>query len=215
MALAKRFTVEPIYEGLTGIILAGGPSFDLKQNRLVARARMQPASKFRVAAVNDAIYGAWWADWHHAGDDFWWEQHIQSVHGFPGIKTTLGESVPEPWVTGYLENSGDVGFDPDPSRCRTGGTSVYQMICIFVHTGVKKIILLGVDMKEGPNGEKHWFGDHPHASGKVRVDYQKNMASKFPSLLPALDERGVTVVNASPGSALTTFPLVDLEKALL
>lgn len=215
MALPKRFTVEPIWTGKTACIIGGGPSFTLKQNRLLARARLQPSSRFRVIAVNDAVYGAWWADWLHACDTPWWQDHIQNVHTFPGIKTTLAEDVPEPWVTGYLENTGLQGFDPDPSRCRTGANGVFQAIHIAIHAGAKKVVLVGVDMKEGPKGEKHWFGDHPGRQGFMKVDYASSMIPHFATLLPAMAERGVECFNASPGSALTTFPAIELEKALL
>lgn len=214
MALANRFTVEPIWTGRIAIIVGSGPSFTLKQARQIAIARNRAGSPFRVIAVNDAIFPCFWADWLHGCDSIWWFTNIQSVHTFPGIKTTLAEDVPEPWVTGYLENSGCDGFDPDPSKCRTGANGVYQATCIAIHAGATKIIYVGVDMKEA-DGLKHWFGDHPHVGGNMRVDYQMTMVPHFAALLPVIEERGIELVNASPGSALPTFPLVDLDKALL
>lgn len=214
MALANRFTVEPIWAGCTAIVIAGGPSLSLKQIRAIAMARMQPGSKFRVIAINDAIYPAWFADWHHACDGVWWHNHIQTCHTFPGIKTTLAEDVPQPWVSGYLENTGCEGFDPDPSHCRTGANGAYQAMHISIHAGVKKIILAGVDMKASAAGEHHWFGSHPARITPLNADYAKTMAPHFETLKPALAERGIEVVNASPGSALAAFPLVNLEKVL-
>lgn len=214
MPLANRFTIEPIWKGATAIIIGGGPSLSLKQIRAIAIAKHRPASPFRVIAVNDAIFPAWYADWLHACDTTWWFQHIQSVHTFPGIRTTLAEDVPEPWVTGYLENSGENGFDPDPSCCRTGANSVYQAMCIAIHTGAKKIVLVGVDMKNSATGDQHWFGDHPMKFGNVKADYAATMIPHFKTILPALEARGVEVVNASPGSALTLFPTVDLDTVL-
>lgn len=213
MSLPRRFTVEPLWTGCTSVILAGGPSLSLKQIRAIAMARMREASPFRVIAVNDAIYPAWFADWHHACDREWWYHHIQTVHQFPGIKTTLADDVPEPWVTGYLENSGCEGFDPDPSRCRTGANSAYQAMHISIHAGVRKIILVGVDMKAS-GADHHWFGDHPKVITPLNADYQHTMVPHFETLKPALAERGIEVVNASPGSALAAFPLVNLEEAL-
>lgn len=214
MALPKRFTIEPIWKGGTAVIIAGGPSFNLKQNRLIAQARMQPASMVRVIAINDAIYGAWWADWLHACDSLWWYHHIQSVHTFPGIKTTLAEDVPEPWVTGYLENTGCEGFDPDPSKCRTGANSAYQAMHIAIHAGVSRIILVGVDMKRSDKGDVHWFGNHPQHFMSDHVNFEKTMIPHFAGLKPALSERGIEVINASPGTALHAFPLGDLESSL-
>lgn len=211
MALAKRFTIEPIWTGLTAVIIAGGPSLSLKQIRTIARARLAEESQIRVIAVNDAAYVAWFADWLHACDYEWWFEHIQTIHSFSGVKTTLSENVPGPWVTGYLANSGVSGFDPDPSCCKTGHSSAYQAMCIAIHAGVKGIILTGVDMKRFPVGQNHWFGEH----AKHRVpDYEKWMAVQFPALHPELESRGISVINASPDTGLTAFPTGTLEEAL-
>lgn len=220
MALPDRFTIEPVWAGVgTAVIIGGGPSLTLKQIRAIARARLTRANDFRVIAVNDAVYAAWFADWLHACDGTWWREHIFGVHAFPGIKTTLDETIPAPWVTGYLENSGNEGFDPDPSRCRTGGNGVYQAICICIHLGVKSIVLAGVDMKDSPTGEKHWFGDHPeHFCGghrrAIKVDFARNMLWQFPTLLPTLAERGIEVLNINLDSALETFKKIPIEQAL-
>lgn len=211
MALPKLFRVDPIWKGATVAIVGGGPSLSLKQVRLIAKAKMCPNSNVRVMAVNDAIYPCWFADWHHACDWSWWVEHIQNVHTFPGIKTTLAEDVPEPWVTGYLHNTGSDGFDPDPTCCRTGANSVYQGMHIALHAGVKKIVLVGVDMKNSADGEAHWFGDH--RDGR-RANFAGEIIPKFAGLLPAIKERGVEVINASPGSALEIFPHMDLAAAL-
>lgn len=214
MSLANRFTVRPIWDGLSAIIIAGGPSLSLAQIRLIARARHAAGSTFRVMAINDAIYPAWFADWLHAADRQWWFEHIQGVHTFPGIKTTLEDDVPEPWVTGYLQNTGQDGFDPDPACCRTGANSAYQAMHISIHAGVRRIILVGVDMKDSAKGDRHWFGDHPAILGTARVQYDKIMIPHFETLAPTLKERGVEVINCSPGSALTIFPAKDLVEAL-
>lgn len=214
MALARRFQIVPIWAGKTAIIIGGGPSLTLKQIRAVAIARHKASSPFRVMTVNDAIFAAWFTDWQHAGDTQWWQWHIQSVHTNPCTKTTLAEDVPDPWVSGYLENTGPDGFDEDPTRCRSGASSVYQAICISMHLGVKRIVLLGVDMKRADDGTKHWFGDHPGHFGRVMVDYQTAMAPHFETLKPALVSKGVDVINASPGTALAAFPLNDLEAEL-
>lgn len=211
MALADRYTITPIFAGCTVVILAGGPSLSLRQIREVARARMAPASKVRVIAVNDAIYGAWWADWHHACDESWIREHIQGIHTFPGIRTTLAEDVPRPWVTGYLENTGTDGFDEDPSRCRTGKNSGYQAMHIAIHAGAHRIALLGFDMRDASNGEGHWFGEH--RDGR-KANYAEVMVPHFKTLQLALAARGISVYNCTPGSALKVFPAATLQGVL-
>lgn len=196
---------------MTVIVIGSGPSLSVRQLRLIARARHQPGSQIRVIALNDAVYGAWWADWLHSCDQSWWFEHIQTVHEFSGIKTTLAEDVPRQWVDGYLENSGETGFDPDPSKCRTGGNSGYQAIHIALHTGASRIGLVGFDMKPAPNGEGHYFGEH--RDGRKAL-HNLTMLPHFPSLLPEIERRGVHVFNCTPDSALKTFPVMSLEQML-
>lgn len=202
--MARPYAVSRMWPGQTVVIIGGGASLSLAQIRTIAMKRL--AGRCRVIAVNDAVYPAWWADWLHGCDTKWWQWHIQEVQRFGGIKTTCCDDVPNGWVDGFLRQTGLEGFDPDPSCIRTGGNSVYQAMHIAVHAGAARIVLLGVDM-HGP----HWFGDHPD---KITPNFSVDLAPHFETLKPAMVERGVSVVNASPGSALAAFPLVDLSGAL-
>lgn len=211
MALARPFAVPRDWTGKTAVVIGGGPSVSARQIRAIAQARLDLSSKIRVIAVNDAVYLAWWADWLHAHDRKWWSWHIQKIHKFAGVKTTLSEDVPAPWVTGFLKNTGRLGFDPDPGNCRHGNNSGYQAIHIAMHAGVEKIILVGFDMQKAPGGESHWFGDHPIIEPAM---HQITMAPSFESLVDPLAVLGISVINASPGSALATFPMAELESLL-
>lgn len=75
--------------------------------------------------------------------------------------------------------------------------------------GASRILLLGYDMKLGPNGEKHWHADHrgrnPHAA---QLEGWRNA---FATMLPDLAKAGVEVLNCTPGSALTCFPTANLR----
>lgn len=198
--------VEPWFEGRPVVIIAGGPSVTLRDIHLIARKRLDLGSKWRVIAVNDAVYPAWWADWLHACDANWWHWHIQRVAHFAGIKTTLDPSVPREWAW-LLDNTGNEGFDPSPRNCRTGGNSAYQAMHCAIHAGASKIVLVGVDMDKG----SHWFGEHPK---EANVDRATAMLPAFPTLVPTLKARGIEVLNASLRSRLEIFPKVELEQAM-
>ncbi len=202
--MARPYAVSRMWPGQTVVIIGGGASLSLAQIRTIAMKRL--AGRCRVIAVNDAVYPAWWADWLHACDAKWWQWHIQEVQHFSGIKTTVENEVPDGWVDGFLKQTGIEGFDPDPSSIRTGGNSVYQAICIAMHAGAARIVLVGVDMR-GP----HWFGDHPD---KITPNFSVDLAPHFETLKPALAERGVAVANASLTTALQAFPAVDLGLVL-
>jgi hypothetical protein len=204
---AKPYRVERDWPGQTVVIIGGGTSLTLEQLRTVAMARL--AQKCRVIAVNDAAFVAWWADWLHACDEQWWTWHGQVARRFPGTRTTVCPGVLASHVTGYLQPTGISGFDPDPASIRTGGNSVYQAMHIAIQAGAKRIGLVGVDMKAGPDGRMHWFGEHPDM---IRPDFAADLAPHFASLKPTLAEREIEVMNASPGSALTDFSIVPLGR---
>lgn len=203
--MTEYWRISKLWPGETVVIIAGGPSLTAAQVRLVGMART--AGKVRVIAINDAVYLAWWADWLHACDRLWWSWHPGVAEQFAGIKTAL-ETVDGVHT---LNNTGRDGFDPEPTNCRTGANSAYQAMHCAIHAGVRKIILIGVDMSPGPDGRIHWFGDHPAPRS---VDYQSVMIPCFVGLADAITERGIKVVNATPLSALNIYPYVELEKAL-
>lgn len=203
------FTALPDWSGSTAVVIGGGPSLDLKQVRKIGLSRLE--QKCRVVAVNDAVFVSWWADWLHGCDAKWWMWHRNTAQRFPGIKTTLGETVPAPWVSGRLVNSGPDGFDPTPGNVRTGSNGVYQVMHELIKAGVSRIILTGVVMSAPVKGDTHWHGSH---EGRPHVDYAQKMIPAFATLKPALQEYGVDVVNCSPGSALHAFRHGDLETEL-
>lgn len=166
------------------------------------------ADKVRVIAINDAIYPCWFADIGYACDKKWWEHH-NGIPGFRGIRTSCDDSgFPD---IRFLHNTGRDGFDPVPGNLRTGGNSGYQAMHLAMQLGVTKIILVGFDMRGKP--QHHWFGEHPKQVECLALNHDSRIRY-FTTLLPALRELGVDVLNASPGSALTFFRSVPLEQAL-
>lgn len=67
-------------------------------------------------------------------------------------------------------------------------------------------------MKYGPNGEKHWHEDHQNRN--PMSDQIKLWARAFETTLPDLAKAKVEVVNCTPGSALTCFPMGEIEELL-
>lgn len=104
------------------------------------------------------------------------------------------------------------GLSFDPETLHTGGNSGYQAINLAVLLGAARILLLGYDMKTGPNGEKHWHPDH---AGRNPGESQfSGWRAAFPTMLPDLARAGVAVINCTPGSALTCFPQARIEEFL-
>jgi hypothetical protein len=207
-----EWKIEREWEGQTAAILASGPS--------MTREQCEAVRHFKTIAVNnqgiDTMSGrelvpalAPWADLLYAADAKWWQQYGDRAYKFAGRKVTIrGSQHPALW---WLRQSHERTFDERPNYLATGGNSSYQALHIAVHLGARRVILLGVDMKN--RGKlRHWFGSHPH-----KLDTQANFAvwlKGFARLAPVLKKRGVDVVNCSPDSALECFRKASLESVL-
>lgn len=201
---------EPIFAGRCVVVAAGGPSFSLSQVREIGIARAKDL--IRVIAINDAVYPCWFADINYACDHQWWETH-NGVPGFAGLKVGLRHH-PVPVYPGIrvLNSTGPEGIEDDPGGLRTAGNSGYQVLNLCAHLGAAKILLCGYDMR-GDNSA-HWFGRHPESCRKQMTGGFDRMAKHYNGIAGPLADRGIEVINCTPGSAITAFPQGDLMTEL-
>ncbi len=95
-----------------------------------------------------------------------------------------------------------------------GANSGYQAINLAVHFGVRRILLLGYDMKLGPDGQSHHHPPHPHGMPNPKPSEFKRWIKNFGTMGPDLDRAGVEVTNCSLDTALDCFPKARLEEVL-
>lgn len=196
-------SVPRLWPGSTIVCIGGGPSLTPED---VAALR----GRAGVIAINNAYHLAPWADVLYAADRKWWGWE-KGAPTFPGLKYSIA---PMP-ATLYpdvqvLRNTGASGLDLDPTGLRTGMHSGYQVINLAVHLGATRVLLLGYDLDVAPDGRAHWHQPHPD---QHRSPYLQ-MREAFPSLVEPLAAIGVTVINCSRRTALTTFPCAPLADEL-
>jgi hypothetical protein len=188
-----------MWVGQTVAVLASGPSMT---QQVADAVRCVP-----TIVINDTYRLAPWAALLYAADEAWWHTHPEAL-AFAGLKVTVGT------VRGVeqIAYSGSAGFDPDPGAVRTGSNSGYQGVHIAAQAGAARILLCGFDMSAAKGA--HWFG--PHRDGLVNTDREtyERFIRRFATLKDALDARGIQVINCTPGSALTCFPMMALDDAL-
>lgn len=224
-----RFAViERKWTGETVVCIGGGPSLTQADvERTEGRAH--------VIAINDAYLIAPWAEVCYFADFRWWQWHTDGIAKkwawasftsdmqrkafaeFKGQKITIentGMQVKDPTVF-MLHNANDSrgsygGLSEQPNGIKTGANGGYQAMNIATLSGAKRILLLGYDM-HFPGGKTHSHNGHPT---RMAEDAYKNYARNFASMLPQLKQMGIEVVNCTPGSALTCFPIKRLEEVL-
>lgn len=209
-----RWTVDPLWRGETVAIIGGGPSLTLEQ---VEACR----GRCRVIAVNTAYKLAPSADILYWCDDAWghWHREDPDFRAFAGIKVALGNA--RTWEMDksirVLENYGE---RPELCLLRDGvhtfRNSGGQAMNLAYHLGVKRMLLLGFDMKPASDGRTHWHAgaSYGHRRPTPPQDFSRSMMPCFPELSASLKAKGVEVLNCTPGSALTVFPFQPIEAAI-
>lgn len=191
-----------MWEGQNAVILASGPSMSEE-----VAATVRPFTH-RVIAINNTFQLALsWADMVYAADAAWWAKYHAGTAQFQGLKVSCSET---PFVDVLrVQYSGRDGFDVNPAYIRTGGNSGYQAIHIAAHAGCTRILLCGFDMRGG-----HWHGRHESPLREHGEAIYDRWLARFATLAPALEERGIEVINCTPNSALKVWPFQPLEEAL-
>lgn len=220
-------TIDKKWQGKIVVCIASGPSLTKEQLERVRVARENDA--VRVIVVNENYLVAPWADVLYFADFRWWKWHTDGVErswawakfnaqevrkafaGFKGQKVTIKHNpmAEDPEVL-VLENDGPEGLSEKPTGIRTGSNSGYQALNIAVHSGGDPILLLGYDMRFQGN-KSHAHSGH---AIKMHESSYKGYAQRFTTMRRPLEQRGIKVINCSPGSAIKSFPIGELDACL-
>jgi hypothetical protein len=197
------------WKGLTAVVMASGPSLSEEQVEHVRRARA--ADLCRVMTVNTTFKAALWADVAYAGDTLWWSKHVAVAK-----KTFQGELWTQDNVAAARYQLHRVRGAPREGlgtyEIHQNGNSGMQAVNLAFLWGAYRILLLGFDMKEGPNGEKHHHPDHPRPC--VQRQLFGEWIHKARPVAEGLKKHWIQVVNCTPGSALPWFPMSEITREL-
>lgn len=202
-------TATPLFDwrGHSVVVVASGPSLTDEQITLIEH------SVVFTIAVNNSYAKLQHPDVVYACDYLWWKlNHMKAKQNIPRRQLwTQDRAAAEQFQLSHIQWEGKDGLGK--RGLRVNGNSGAGAINLAYHFGARRILLVGMDMKPGPNGEKHWHPDHPKplVQGQQFEEWRKKMGV----LAADLKTEGVTVVNCTPGSALTCFPMGDLEQELV
>jgi hypothetical protein len=202
MELAKPLD----WSGQTCVVCASGPSFTEYQATVVKCARV------KIIVVNNSWERIPSADVLYACDFLWWKMYYDAVaKRFAGQLWTQDRSAAERWPKiQCLRNEARPGLGKAGIRTNgNGGAGAINLAYLF---GVRRILLVGYDMKLGSSGEKHWHPDHPKPL--VQSQTFEEWRHKFHTFSKDLKAAGCEVLNCSPGSALEAFPRSMIEEEL-
>lgn len=93
-----------------------------------------------------------------------------------------------------------------------GGNGGFHALNLAVQFGVKKIILIGYDMRLDLG--VHWHGPHPEKMGNPTDGNVARWRRVIDEAALTLEGLEIEVVNCSEISALKSYPKMNLERAL-
>lgn len=204
---APFWSVPQEWPGECCYVVAGGPSVgahDLEQ----LRGR-------RVIVINSSIHAVPWADICYFGDWRWWNEpeNQAAVASFAGRAVTVSRLVSDPkvLVCRSVKPPGLAQSRDSLTQKWTSLTAATNLAAHLIGRG-GTIVWLGADGKPAADG-RVWH-HKPHRWGPKPTRYNLHR-SDIATMVEPLRAMGVTLLNASPGSAYADlWPVVRLQDVL-
>lgn len=199
----------PDWHGETAVIVATGPS-----------AASAPLEDIRGKAKVIAIKSSWqlvpWADVLYGVDRPWWIAN-NGAPEFRGLKVSPSPKACNLFGCSLVELrpraqiiTGRIGVLGCGSN-KGGGHSGFQAINLAIQFGASRIVLVGYDMTLERGA--HWHKEG-HGVAKADADRVKRWREDMDACAPQFQALGVTVINATPESALRNYRKHPLSNAL-
>jgi len=171
-----------------------------------------------VIGINVAYLLGNWIDMVFFGDVGFFLNHEQRLADFQGLKVTChprGDRYD--WLK-YLakDRNHSKGISSNPMMVSWNGNSGAAAISLAVHTGAKRIILLGFDMKLNGNRRQHWHdlynkGERHNAR---KLPFDRHLRG-FSQIAKDAKQMKVEILNASPISDIKEFPKYTVKELLI
>lgn len=146
-------------------------------------------------------------------DRLWLENRAETlefmnlpVHFRAGICKRITE--PRTGIPFKNNNSMGAGMSVAPGELY-GDNSGACAVNLAFKQGSKNIYLLGFDMQNGPNGEKHWYPPYPWSDGGGSSDGKlRQWSMEWANFAQHFKQEDVVVKNVNTRSKLNNFPQI-------
>lgn len=219
--------VPRVWEGGQCIIIGGGPSileqFEIppkvvksvyfgKQSPLIYSPYLEPIHNEHVIAVNMAYQMGPWIDMMFFGDSKFWKLQKDGILNFAGLRITCAIEGRKYQRLKYVRKNGSKpsGITEEPTMVSWNLNSGAAAINLAIHTGVKRIILLGFDMNLDKEQNQHWHKVYAGNKRTVQSVFRKQLIG-FPAIAADAKRLGVEIINANPNSKINDFPKMNFK----
>jgi len=185
-----------------GVVIGTGPSLTVEQLEKVKHLKKfgcNRAFEFDLdvlAATNKEFWDHYWPD----------------IKDLRCEKWTPYKPTAEKYNINYIEERNEKGLSTDTSYIHHHHGSGPIILNIALHYGVKKMLLIGWDMRH--KGKRHYFGEYPksmqHTTKNLGPDGELiGLIKEMETINPS--DYGIEIINCTPNSALKHFPMGNLD----
>lgn len=202
----QYWTPDLRWAGEVAFVLGSGPSL-CKEDVELLRGR-------HVIVVNGSYNVCPWGEVLFFMDNQWFRDRRELVKDWPGFVISYSRvaKAEMPDIVHRIMTDTLTSFPPPGSfKVRHGNNSGQTAISLAIALGATTVVLLGFDMKPDANGATHVHTEYGTPSEKDRTVYQRSFIPFFKNWNADALAIGVRILNATPGSALTEFPMIDLR----
>jgi len=220
--------IQPIYKDSVIVCTGTGPSINEHQINTINQARAE--GKIKVFSSNraweifdsDLVHGCNYQYW-----DIWWNQPTDKgliLKDQPFLKYTTRPELEGKYPgLNYIKEIWIDGLSRDPSCISAHHGTGPQTVNLAYLFGAKTILLVGWDMRfpgkvdnrtytekrrylgEDKQTLTHWPRTGPNGE-------QEGLIREMETIHPK--DYGIEIINCTPDSAMTHFPMMDLDDAL-
>lgn len=156
-----------------------------------------------------------WADIGYACDLAWWAQYHHHLDGFGGLKLSVDKAAVK-----RFPDIHQVGLNKHDDRLELlkigtvgwAGNSGFHCLNMAVQMHPAKIVMAGFDMTLAYG--VHFHGRHPNGMNNPTERNVARWRRCVDAAAETIAALGITVINASPISALVNYPKMSLLEAM-
>ena len=227
-----QWDIPKIWQGGDVWILGGGSSlvqqFNIPNN-IVEDVRSGKCSiaayspylfelhKKHILAVNTSFLLGNWVDMLFFGDDTFYDLCSREITMYKGLKVSChfkfdALKYKKKGIRYIKKSIKREGISIKKGEIAWNKNSGAAAINIAVHTGAKRIILVGFDMALDENQNQHWhsFYKQPKAT---EILFAKHLEG-FGAIKEDADKLGVTIINTSMDSKIKQFEKINYKELL-
>jgi len=219
-----------LWEDSSCWIIGGGPSlakvFGIP-NRVVEQVRqgLSDISAYspylgqihqeHVIGINMSYKLGTWVDMAFFADRGFYDKEKEGLHQFPNIKVTCAKGFKKalPGFKQVKRSPVKYGLCLDSNTISWNNNSGIAAINLAIHLGVKKVYLLGFDMKLDSAGNQHWH--RAYGSRQIQRGLFAGHCTGLDDIAEKAAKLGVEIINVNPDSAINHFPKKSLQELQL